>query len=332
VYHVAAFFVAATPGLRNQKSTVALWIRRALAADPPRAKSLVVTLFGDAIAPRGGAIRLKCLIELLQLFEVNERLVRTSVFRLVKEAWLETMRNGRESSYRLTRNGCRRLELAYEKVYQRLPASWDGAWTFILIPNGRMGLPRRLKLKQELEWEGIRQLGPQLFAHPTIRADALNEILEHSGMMGKVITFTGATTDQEGMRSVCELVKTTWNLKEVTAAYRVFLREFGKLKSILTGGAGITDWEWLMLRVLLIHWFRRIVLHDPLLPSALLPETWIGDEAYQLAGEIYRVSLPGSERYLCERLGAGTAASQRTVERRFNAGAKPSESLQGARS
>jgi phenylacetic acid degradation operon negative regulatory protein len=312
--------VAATPGSRNQKSAIARWIRRTLAADPPRAKSLVVTLFGDAIAPRGGAVRLKCLIELLQLFEVNERLVRTSVFRLVREDWLETVRNGRESSYRLTHGGYRRLELAYEKVYQRLPASWDGAWTFILVPNGRIGLPRRFKLKQELEWEGVRQLSPQLFAHPTMRAETLQEILARSGMTGNVITFTGACTDQEGMRIVCELVKTTWNLKQVTGAYRVFLREFGKLKSILTGGGGLTDWEWLSLRVLLIHWFRRIVLHDPLLPSALLPQSWIGDEAYQLAGEIYRISLPGSERYLGERLGAATTESRQTWERRFQAG------------
>lgn len=318
MYHV--FFdsvVAGSPTLRPQNSTTELWIRRTLAADPPRAKSLVVTLFGDAIAPRGGSIWLKNLIELLAPFEVNERLVRTSVFRLVHEDWLETIRNGRESSYRLTRNGFRRLAHAYERVYQRPAASWDGAWTFVLLPNEHLTVPRRLKLKQELEWEGVRQLTPQLFAHPTIPAEALNEIFDRSGVRGKVISFTGARTDQAGMCVIRELVNGSWSLKQVAGAYKVFLRYFGKLQPRLSQERALSAWGWLAIRVLLIHSFRRIVLHDPLLPKALLPDPWIGDGAYHLAAEIYAACLPASERYLCERLGAVPAEAARVLERRF---------------
>jgi phenylacetic acid degradation operon negative regulatory protein len=277
----------------------------------------VVSLFGDAIAPHGGAIRLKNLIELLGPFEVNERLVRTSVFRLVKEDWLETMRNGRESSYRLTRTGFRRLEHAYEKVYRRPAAAWDGTWTFILIPNEHLTVPRRLKLKQELEWEGVRQLTPHLFAHPRIGAEALNEIFDRSGVKGKVISFTGARTDQAGMGVIRQLVNGSWNLRQVADAYKVFLRNFGKLQPMLSHERALSGWGWLAIRVLLIHSFRRIVLHDPLLPKALLPEPWIGDDAYRLAGEIYGMCLPGSERYLCERLGSVPAEAARVLERRF---------------
>ena len=278
----------------------------------------MVSLFGDAIAPHGGAIRLKNLIELLGPFDVNERSVRTSVFRLVKEDWLETIRNGRESSYRLTRTGLRRLEHAYEKVYRRPAAAWDGTWTFILIPNEHLTAPRRLKLKQELEWEGVRQLTPQLFAHPTIGAEALTEIFDRSGVRGKAISFSGARTDQVGMCGIRELVNGTWNLREVAGAYKRFERDFGRLKSVLARGAQLSGWEWLAIRVLLIHSFRRIVLHDPLLPNELLPDPWIGDDAYRLAGEINRISLPGSERYLCEGLGPATEEAVRTMERRFN--------------
>src|SRR5262249_32498037 len=44
---------------------VARWIGRALATAPPRAKSLVVTVWGDAIAPHGGSVWLAGLIRLL---------------------------------------------------------------------------------------------------------------------------------------------------------------------------------------------------------------------------------------------------------------------------
>jgi DNA-binding transcriptional regulator PaaX len=50
----------------------------------------------------------------------------------------------------------------------------------------------------------------------------------------------------------------------------------------------------------------------------LLPNPWIGDEAYRLAGEVYRMTLPASETYLCERLGAATEEAVRTLQRRFN--------------
>ena len=48
-----------------------------------RAGSLITTVFGDAIAPRGGTVWLGSLIRALDGFGINERLVRTSVFRLV---------------------------------------------------------------------------------------------------------------------------------------------------------------------------------------------------------------------------------------------------------
>ncbi len=55
---------------------------------PLRGGSLLITLFGDAIAPRGGAVTLGSLIRLAAPFGLTERLVRTSVARLAREGWL----------------------------------------------------------------------------------------------------------------------------------------------------------------------------------------------------------------------------------------------------
>jgi phenylacetic acid degradation operon negative regulatory protein len=55
---------------------------------------------------------------------------------------------------------------------------------------------------------------------------------------------------------------------------------------------------------LLIHAFRRIVLHDPLLPIELLPDPWIGAEAYTFVSKIYWQSLSGSEAHLSAVLGS----------------------------
>ena len=60
-----------------------------------RAGSLIITVFGDAIAPRGGTVWIGSLIRVLRDFGISERLVRTSVFRLTRDDWLEAEQVGR---------------------------------------------------------------------------------------------------------------------------------------------------------------------------------------------------------------------------------------------
>jgi phenylacetic acid degradation operon negative regulatory protein len=311
--------VARTPHPQNRIPTIELWVRRTLAADPPRAKSLVVTVFGDAIAPHGGCVRLKGLIELLRPFAINERLVRTSVFRLVKEDWLEASRNGRESSYELTKSGRHRLGYAYARVYGRVLDPWEGNWTLILVRSDEVSPERRQQLRQELEWEGIRQLGPQLYGHPRIQAGLLAELLDRVGVRKQVISFRNAAIDQIGTGDFQELINERWNLAAVVKRYQEFLRNFSQIKEALACFANLLPQHWFIIRILAIHAFRRAVLHDPLLPEELLPRPWIGNEAYQLAGEIYRLSLLGSEMHLANVCGFDKATQCKAIlTERFN--------------
>jgi hypothetical protein len=72
---------------------------------PIRGGSLLITIFGDSIAPRGGAVTLGSLISLAYPFGLTERLVRTSVARLAVDGWLVARRDGRRSEYRITPTG-----------------------------------------------------------------------------------------------------------------------------------------------------------------------------------------------------------------------------------
>src|SRR5262249_33869584 len=135
-----------------------------LASDRPRAKSLVATVFGDAIQPHGGAVWLGELIDLLGPFEIGERVVRSSVFRLVKDGWLEAERNGRRSLYTLTASGARRFQLAHRRIYERPEAAWDGSW-MVVFTGGLRGAGRA-RLDRELHWEGFRPLNPATYLRP----------------------------------------------------------------------------------------------------------------------------------------------------------------------
>ena len=138
------------------------WIDHLLGTDPPRAKSLVMTIFGDAIAPHGGRLWLGSLIELVAPMGVTDRLVRTSVFRLVQEGWLVASREGRRSSYALLPEARPRFERANRRIYAPPGLDWDGRWTLVMAPNGSIDASLRTAVRKELEWEGYAMLAPGL--------------------------------------------------------------------------------------------------------------------------------------------------------------------------
>ena len=57
-----------------------------------------------------------------------------------------------------------------------------------------------------------------------------------------------------------------------------------------------------MVRVLLMHEFRRVQLRDPQLPRQLLPTEWPGDKARALCAEIYRLCRETTETHLTTTL------------------------------
>jgi phenylacetic acid degradation operon negative regulatory protein len=307
---------AAGPAIRE-------WIRHSLVHDPPRAKSLVVTIFGDSIQPHGGSIRLKGLIDLLAPFGINQRLVRTSVFRLVQEQWLRPSKHGRESSYQLTESGKRRFMLAYGKIYQRRTPKWNGLWTLIALPPNSIPPQLRTHLRKELEWQGLRLLAPNLLGHPQINRAALEEVLDRLDVRRKVIACQVIESGDLGTRGLPELVKSSWDLSLVIRSYREFLRRFSVLDRLSEEPGIIMPEQWFITRTLLIHAFRRIVLHDPFLPEELLPDPWIGTEAYAFVSTIYLRSLAGSEAHLCATIGSNPAkarAAGKQWGKRFRAG------------
>jgi phenylacetic acid degradation operon negative regulatory protein len=278
------------------------WISRFLATDPPRSKSLVMTTFGDAIAPHGARLWLGSLIELVMPMGATDRLVRTSVFRLVQEGWLVANREGRRSSYALLPEARPRFERANRRIYAPPGLDWDGCWTIVMAPNGSIAAPLRAAVRKELEWEGYAMLAPGLLAHPAADAPTLADILERVKGTGKIFVCSAAELPGSGSRPLGELVQEGWDLSAVVADYRRFIAEFTPLLATLREEAAITPQAAFVVRSLLIHAYRRVQLHDPMLPLDLLPQPWPGSEAYALAQAIYRLTWEGAEAHLMDVL------------------------------
>jgi len=273
-----------------------------LRARPPRAKSLVVTVFGDAIAPHGGTVWLGGLIRLLGSFGINERAVRTTVFRLTREHWLRGEQVGRRSHYTLTESGRRRFEAAFRKIYAAHAGTWDGRWCLVIESGGRMPPARRRALRDELAWMGFGRFAADVMAHPTIDDDAVAAILQEHAAEEHVLVMH-ATADRAAP-ALAATVRHAWDLERLDRDYRAFLERFRPIQQIIRRQPeeALDPEQCFMLRTLLIHEYRRVMLRDPLLPEQLLPPQWPGSAARILCRDVYRLTQRLTEQHLMATL------------------------------
>lgn len=294
-------------------SSVTEWIKRYLKEEQPRSKSLMVSAFGDSIAPLSPGIWLGDLITLMSPFGVSERLVRTSAFRLVDEGWLQARRDGRRSYYSLTQSGTHRFELAYGRIYTPPEEQWNEDWTVVLLPRNGETHSERLELRRELEWEGFTSPAPGVMLHPAANHDVLRQILKDRGVIDRAVVMKARSIENFSAEPVNALIARYWNLGEVEKMYARFIARFEPLLAKFDSTA-ITPQQAFAAQTLLIHSFRRATLHDPRLPASLLSPTWPGMDAFKLTRQIYeqtyrptqahlKSAMHGSEQDRLPRLG-----------------------------
>jgi len=278
---------------------LARWIRRELAAHPPLARSLVVTIWGDTLAPHGGDVWLSTLIRLLGPFGVNERLVRTSVFRLAADGWLEARAAGRRARYRLTADGARRFSQAYTRVYAPPFAPWDGTWELVIVPPDAVAAPDRRALRDELAWSGFALLAPGIHARPT-RPDAAGGHV--AALPARAIRVAARDLPDGSASSLAARVESAFALPELAVDYRDFLGRFGAIAAAFGERVRASPEQAFVVRTLLVHEYRRARLRDPQLPEGLLPPDWPGAKAYALCRDVYRAAEPGATAHLAAAL------------------------------
>ena len=277
---------------------VARWIARELAQAPLRAPSLIITIWGDAIAPHGGVVMLPGLFRLLEPFGINERQARTSVFRLSREGWLAARRIGRRSLYRLAADGQRRFEQAYRRIYAPPVESWDDAWEVVVADGIRAR--RKQALRDALRWEGYGVFAPGVYARPAQPGGGLPQTAKAAADSGRIIAVRARDDDSLGGSSLASSVARAWDLGAIAADYRRFLRRFGGVieRFRLAPAEAHDPEQCFLVRTLLIHTYRRLLLRDPRLPAELLPLDWPGTAAFALCRDFYRLTHVCAERHL----------------------------------
>ncbi len=263
-----------------------------------RAGSLITTVFGDAIAPRGGTVWLGSLIRVMQDFGISERLVRTSVFRLAKDGWLQADQVGRRSYYSLTKEGRERFEQATNRIYGTPGKDWDGEWCLLLLSG--LDAASKERVRKECGWLGFGPMSADVLAQPSPDLAELQQTLHRLGVSEQLVVMRGKTIRSDpAMR---ELTRNCWSLDDIDARYSTFAERFRPLMKALAETPALTEKSAFVVRTLLIQEYRKILLRDPQLPAALLPAGWHGTAAYQLCRNLYQRVHAGADAYLDKRL------------------------------
>ena len=274
-----------------------------------RVSSLVVTVFGDAILPRGGSVWLSTLQELFDALQIEASALRAAMSRLTSDGLLERERVGRRSVYRLSETLAQESHKVSRIVYARQITA-SGEWLIALPSEAETSNPLQHHLLKSYHFG--RMSG--VYFRPKI--DELPvpiETLVHSG-----ITVFDSAAQHFGLgQEPQSFTDQLWRTGDLAEAYHRFLATFGNLFDQ-------PDWRRcapmtaLATRTLLIHAFRRLVLRDPLLPPHALPSAWPGEQARAQTATLYRHVLTPSEMWLTRHQG-GAPGDLKPAEQRLHA-------------
>ena len=253
-----------------------------LKREPSRTGSIVITVFGDAIVPRGGSVWLGTLLEFFDALDVDHGVVRTAMSRLAADGWLERNKVGRHSFYRLNKKGRQTFDTATRHIYDPPPSDWTGRFELLLIGNGE---------DRDASRDALKNAG---FGSPLPGVWVAPSGVPIPEQAAGAIRLEVSAEDDSGRR----LLRESWPLERTADAYQKFMKTFEPLRGWIGRGASLAEADAFTARILLIHHYRRVVLRDPLLPNPLLPRDWPGSAARKLCGEIYRGLLPVSEQWL----------------------------------
>ncbi|WP_268815938.1 PaaX family transcriptional regulator [Amycolatopsis alkalitolerans] len=239
------------------------------------ARSLLMTVLGEFVLPRGRPVWTSTLVDVLAMFGVEEKSARQALARTAAEAWLVSERVGRRVRWSLTPPGRRLLTEGADRIYGfgRDGGDWDGRWLMLLVSVPETKRDLRHTLRTRLTWAGFGSPTPGVWiSADAARQDEADEIVRTLGLDREAMSFVasyGKIGDEDAM------VSAAWDLTALEGRYEGFIEEFAGLRPA-------TGAEVLYAQTRLVHEWRRFPFLDPQLPVRLLPASWSGVQAAEL--------------------------------------------------
>lgn len=245
--------------------------RRSVGA--PAARSLLLTILGEYVLPRGEAVWQETLVGALVSVGYTQQAARQALARSVRDGWLETARHGRRARVSLSVGTAALLRTGAERIYSfGSPWRWDGRWLVLVLRVPETRREVRHQLRTRLAWAGLGSMGSGVWLTPHVEREAeLGDAIRDA----PAAEATSFVASLGALGRADDVVAAAWELDEVREHYEAFIEDFAAIRPS-------SDEAFFRMQTLLVHAWRKFPFLDPDLPSELLPAGWPRPRAHEL--------------------------------------------------
>jgi len=220
-----------------------------------RVWSLMVTLFGDLAQAEGCSIDGPVLSAVMTEMDVRPEAVRVALHRLRNDGWIVSQKQGRTRRHALTPTSRQETLRASARIYAS-PTAQEPGWQLLMLEDTAT-IPR-----EEMSEQGFVTLLPRIYLGSSLLKPPKNALVLAGG-------------------DAPDWLRAQIGAQMLEAEYNALLPVLQLAKSSLNSGA-LNALQTTVLRCLIVHNWRRIVLRHPTLPRTLLPNDWPGHSCHVL--------------------------------------------------
>lgn len=247
----------------------------------PQSRTTLVTFLGAVVRPLGGWVPIAAAVDLLGEVGVDAPSVRTAVFRLKKNGWLESESRAGGRGYALTEVAAATLAAGDEVIWRsREPADLDDGWCVVHFGVPESLRAKRHQLRAHLANVGFGNVGTALWIAPARMREAAEQTVAELGLGAYAAIFVG---DYHGPQDLPAMVYASWDLASIDQGYRDFIDAYRPQAQDLVR---LRDRDAFAAYVTILDRWRKLPFRDPGLPREVLAEEWSAGDAVALLAEL----------------------------------------------
>jgi phenylacetic acid degradation operon negative regulatory protein len=248
------------------------------------ARRIIFELYFEYIQHFGSSITPRAMLRLTSALDISPNATRAALCRLVKQGWLQRNKIDGRALYLLTPVGRERLEEVRPRIFSSRHGTWDGQWTVLTysVPE-RLGRHRD-RLRRELTFLGFGSMTPSTWISPNPLVEITLRHLSLRNLEGYVHLFRARQASSQPHNL---LVERCYNLDAIQRHYVRFIKNWRGQREKFTAANRPNESACFVAKMRLVYDFADFVYLDPFLPSELLPQGWLGYEAWRIFRDCY---------------------------------------------
>jgi phenylacetic acid degradation operon negative regulatory protein len=245
-----------------------------------RSRTAMVSFLGAVVRPLGDWMPIAGAVDLMTQAGLDAPGVRTAVFRLKANGWLDSETRHGARGYALTEHALTTLAAGDEVIWHaRRPAVLSDGWCIVNFSVPESLRAKRHQLRSHLGSLGFGNIGTAMWIAPaSMRAQAERAVVE-LGLEEYAAIFVG---DYVGTQDLTRLLYDSWDLEGIDRSYRDFIDTYGARAGELEEAPTADPREAFTTYLEVIDHWRKLPFRDPGLPREVLDPAWSAPEAAAL--------------------------------------------------